>query len=219
MQFPEVTVHQFKTTLIHFYLTVPIRKKNLFLLVFIKEKSPSVPLKPTARHQVRPLHFWLAGGKLQSPGHSPVSIYIWVLMKIMWFSVNTNSPCFSSQIKYFPSPSWAPIFVSLQLLLPSEWDSGEAENVHCTENVRPTSGLGKQSLHWAVVCLAVLLCQNITLSNFFFFFFFGDVCQANYPYCKLKVKVLVLILLCVTVCFFETAFLVSENRILLVIPS
>lgn len=57
LQFPEVTVHQFKTTLIHFYLTVPIRKKNLFLLVFIKEKSPSVPLKPTARHQVRPLHF------------------------------------------------------------------------------------------------------------------------------------------------------------------
>lgn len=67
--------------------------------------------------------------------------------------------------------------------------------------------------------LCVWQCYCAKISPCLIFFFFGDVCQANYPYCKLKVKVLVLILLCVTVCFFETAFLVSENRILLVIPS
>lgn len=99
---------------------------------------------------------------LQSPGHIPVSICIRVLIKVVWFSFSTSSPCFFSQIKCYPSPSWVPLLCLPPAVVahPVKRDGCGGENVHCTENVRPLLRLGKQSLHWVVVCLAVLLCQK-----------------------------------------------------------
>lgn len=86
--------------------------------------------------------------------------------KIFVSLFSTISPWFFSQIKYYPFPSESPCFVSLLLLLPSEWDGSGGEYVHCTENVRPLFWTWQTKLALSGGVFGNITVPKITLSNF-----------------------------------------------------
>lgn len=83
-----------------------------------------------------------------SPGHTPVSICIGFSYKFCDDSLLAQvAPDFSPKSSIILLPLSPHVLSPSCCCCPANGMVVGGENVHCTENVRPLLGLGKQSLH------------------------------------------------------------------------